>query len=126
MTLRQLLIIMSIATGICWLAWIIVIFNMDPDLAGISGFVLFYGSLFFALLGSFFMLTFAIRKVLNKLDMEYKIVSISFRQSFFFAGLFILILFLQSKSLLKWWNLILVVLALSMIEFLFLSTKKVQ
>jgi len=124
MTLKQLLIVMAIATGICWLGWLIILFNVDPTDSSFVEFGFFYISLFFSLLGSFFLLTFAVRKMFNKLDMDYKIVAISFRQSFFFAGLFVLVLFLQSKSLLAWWNLLIIVLALCLLEFFFLSSSK--
>ena len=124
MTLKQLLIILGMATAVCWIGWAVILFNVDPSEAGFFGFALFYVSLFSALLGSFFMLTFAVRKLFNKLEMDYKIVKISFRQSVFFAGLFVLVLFLQSKSLLAWWNLIVIVVALALLEFFFLSSKK--
>ncbi|MFA6422607.1 MAG: hypothetical protein WCV92_04375 [Candidatus Buchananbacteria bacterium] len=124
MTLKQLLIVMAMATLVCWIGWTILIFNVDPTESGFIEFVVFYASLFFALLGSFFLLTFGIRKIFNKLDLDYKIVSVSFRQSFFFAGLIVLVLFLQSKSLLAWWNLIFIVLALGLLEFFFLSGQK--
>jgi hypothetical protein len=123
MTLKQLIIIISIATAICWLTWAMVLFQVDPESGGLLGFGLFYASLFFSLLGSFFLLTFAVRRIFNKLELEYKIVATSFRQSFSFAILIDLILFLQSKNLLTWWNLVFVILALTIIEFFFVSYK---
>lgn len=124
MNLKQFLIVMGIATVVCWIGWIILIFKVDPTDSGFVEFMVFYFSLFLSLLGSFFLLTFAVRKLFNKLDMDYKIVAVSFRQSIFFAGLFVLVLFLQSMSLLAWWNLLIIVLALCLLEFFFLSGQK--
>jgi len=124
MTIKQLIITVLLATIICWLAWGLVIFQVDPTASGFFGFLLFYLALFFALLGTLFLLTFFFRRIFNKLDLEYRIVAASFRQSFFFALVPVIILFLQSRSLLTWWNIILLIIALSALEFFFLTYKR--
>ncbi|MFA4871548.1 MAG: hypothetical protein WC610_00605 [Patescibacteria group bacterium] len=124
MTLKQLMIIMFFATMICWAIWVAVLFQIDPNESGITGFFMFYASLFFALLGSFFLASFGWRKLFSKFVMDYKIVATSFRQSIFFALLVVGILLLQSKDLLTWWNIILIIAALTIIESLFLSARR--
>lgn len=124
MTLRQLLIVMTVATGICWLVWAGVLFQADPTDSGLIGLVFFYASLFLSLLGTFFLLSFLWRKLFNKFALEFRLVGVSFRQSFFFACLIVGVLFLQSQQFLTWWNLLLLVAAVTIIEFFCLSLKR--
>jgi hypothetical protein len=124
MTLRQLLLIMALATAVCWLAWLAVLFQVDPTESGPFGLGLFYLCLFLALAGTFFLLSFTWRKIFSKFSLEYKIVGTSFRQSFFFALIVVGLFFLQSQNMLTWWNWILLILAVSIVEFFFLSSRK--
>jgi len=124
MTLKQLLLSMLVATIICWFIWAMILTQVDPTDSGSIGFALFYISLFFSLLGSFFLVSFGWRKVFTKFAMDYKLVGTSFRQSVFFAILVIGILSLQSQGLLTWWNIILIIFALTIVEGFFLSMKK--
>lgn len=124
MTLRQLLITVFIATVICWLILTMVLVKIDPLAAGIFGFILFYLSLFFALIGTFFLVSFGFRKIFTNLVLEYKIVGTSLRQSIFFSLMIVGALFLESREFLTWWNLLLLILGLTILEFFFLSARK--
>lgn len=124
MSLKQLIFIISAATAIFWLAWILVLIEVDPTSSGWVGLLLFFGSLFFSLLGSFFLSFLIYRRITNKTDLEYKIVSASFRQSFFLGLVIIGALFLQSKHYLTWWNTIILVLGIGVLEYFFLSFKR--
>jgi len=124
MSLKQLIITIVIATLLCWASWLLVIFEVDPTTAGFYGLLIFYSSMFLSLLGLFFLISFGFRKLFNRLEMEYKLVGMSFRQSFFFALAVVGFFFLQSKDLLTWWNSILLVLALVILEFFFLSYRR--
>ena len=124
MTLKQLSLIILAATAILWLSWVLVLFEVDPTTGGWAGLLVFYGSLFFSLLGSFFLSVLVYRRLTNKTDLEYKIVSASLRQSFFFALVIIGALFLQSRHFLTWWNIIILVLGIGALEYFFLSFKR--
>ena len=124
MSLKQLYLIVACATIICWLSWALVIWEIDPTSSGLTGLAIFFASLFFSLLGTFFMIVLTIRKMSDKEKLEHQIVGASFRQSFFFALVVIGALFLQSRHFLTWWNIIILVLAISALEFFFLSFKK--
>lgn len=123
MNLKQLILIALSATSIFWLSWVLVIMEVDPDSSGWTGQLIFYGSLFFSLLGSFFLSVLLYRRITNKTDLEYKIVSASFRQSFFFALIVIGALYLQSQRFLTWWNIIILVLGIAILEYFFISYK---
>lgn len=124
MSLKQLLIVVAAATLILWLSWLFIIFEVDPTSAGIFGLLFFYASLFCALLGTLFVIFTLAKRRLNKDELEQKVVTGSFRQSIFFALTLTLVLFLQSKHFLTWWNLIILVVAITLLEYLFLSFKK--
>ncbi len=124
MTLKQLLIIVAFATAICWLVWFLILFKTDPSQNGLLGRAVFYGSLFFSLLGSMFLASFGWRKFFSKFSLEYRMVGTCFRQSFFLSAIIIGALFLASRDVLHWWNLLLLVLVAVIIEFLFISCRR--
>jgi hypothetical protein len=124
MTLKQYLILMSICTLFCWLALALVIYFIDPTEAGFLGFAFFYSSLFLALTGTMSILGFAMRIKFVKDELVFRHVVSAFRQAILFSILIVGSLFLQSKSLLTWWNIILFILALTVLEFFFISYKK--
>jgi hypothetical protein len=126
MTLKQLIYTMATATLVCWLAWIVIVTQINPTADGAGGLLMFYAVLFFAILGSLFLISFKLRKILTKEKdvLEYRLVAVSFRQSIFLTILIIGILILQSQSFLNWWNLILIILALTIIEGFMLSVKR--
>lgn len=125
MNLKQLLIIASLVTAVCWLIWFIVLFQTDPLASDWPNFVLFYASLFLSLFGSFFLLSFLWRKLFNKFSLEYRLVGTSFRQSFFISILVVGVLLLASRDLLTWWNTILLIVAVGLVEFCFLSCRRI-
>ena len=124
MSLKQLLIIVIAATMIFLVSWLFIIFEVDPTTSGWIGLLVFYASLFFTLLGGLFALVVIIRKWRNKDELEYEIVSLSVRQAIFFSLTIVGVLFLQSKRFLTWWNLIILILAVTLLEYLFLSLKR--
>jgi hypothetical protein len=124
MNIKQLLIIVSLATLLFWAVWITIVSQINPYETDFFGFVLFYLTLLFSLLGTFFLASFAFRKAFNKFSMEYSIVGTSFRQSFFFALLVVSLLVLQGIKMLNILNAILLVAVIVVLEFFFLSYKK--
>lgn len=124
MTLKQYLILMSVTAVFCWLIWIFVLYSIDPTETGILGFVFFYLSLFLALAGTLSVLGLLLRMKFGKEEMIFKTVTISFRQATLFGLLVIGGLFLRSHGILAWWNVGLLVLALTVLEFFFISYKK--
>lgn len=124
MTLRQYLILMSISTFFCWIIWVLALYLIDPTATGFLGFAFFYLSLFLAMTGSLAVLSFLVRMKFNKDELIFKNVTTSFRQAIMLSFLVIGSLFLKSKNLLTWWNIIFLILALTVLEFFFISYKK--
>lgn len=123
MTLKKYLNLMGILTLVCWLAWVAVLFFVNPEETGLIGFVLFYFSLFLAVLGTASVLGFIIRARFNK-GPVFKQVELAFRQGIWLSLLVIGVLLLQGQGLLRWWNGLLLLLFLMFLEFFFLSSRK--
>lgn len=125
MTLRQYLFLMSLGTGMCWLAWGFIILNIDPKQAGFSGFAFFYLSLFLSLLGSISILGFWIRKkILKNDDIVFRHVKKTFRQGFILALAIILMLKLQQTEKFFWWVPILLAILIYLSEVLIFSNRR--
>jgi len=124
MTLKTYLTIMLLATGICWAAWVIVAQSINPETTNWVGFLLFYVSLFLAVVGSSALVGFCMRFVLLRKEMVFRQVAIAFRQSFLFAVIIVGSLILQSFRMLTWYNAFFLVIALSVLEFFLISYKR--
>lgn len=124
MTLRQYLALMTSGTAIAWTAVYLIVTNVDPFKAPLAVFVVFYASLFLALTGAFSVIGFILRIALLKQQLVVsRHVAISFRQSLLLAALLSFALYLNSRQLLTWWNALIIVAALTVLEFFFISTK---
>ena len=124
MTLRQYLLIMSLGTILSWGAVGLIMRTFYPTDIQSTVLIIFYISLFLALVGTFSLAGFILRIFLLKQQLLVsRHVAISFRQGILLALLLIVALILQSKSMLSWWSALLAVLALTILEFFFISTK---
>lgn len=124
MTLRKYLILMSLGTLVSWFAFGMVVTYLNPGSAGTLGFIFFYLSLFLSVTGTLTVAGFAWRYVRHRDEVLFRHVSISFRQGALLGLLVIASLFLESKNLLSWWNLGLLVVGLTLLEFFWLSARR--
>jgi len=124
MTIRQYLILMSVSAVFCWVIWVLALYLIDPTEAKILGFTFFYLSLFLAITSSLSVLGLLIRMKLGREELIFKIVTTSFRQAMMVSLLLVGSLFLKSKDLLTWWNIVFLILALTILELFFISYKK--
>jgi len=107
MTLRQYFTIMFLATFFCWLAWWMVLINVDPFQKDTVGFVFFYLSLGLATIGTISLGDFLVRRLFSRGGQPlYRLVKSSFRDALLVALAIIFLLFLQGSQLLRWWNLV--------------------
>jgi len=125
MTLRQYLILMSIGTISCWVAWFFVITSLDPNKAGMIGFLFFYISLFLALVGTFSVIGFMVRrKILKDDELVFRHVKKTFRQGILFASLILIVLFLLQMQILTWWVAILLAVLYAILEGIIFTNRK--
>ncbi len=125
MTLRQYLLLMSLGTVACAIAWLFIIFTIDPTQAGIIGLTFFYVSLFLTLLGAFSVVGFLLHRKLVSDDMAvFRHVRRTFRQSIIFSLFFIAVLLLLQKQWFNWWNLAILVFLVVVTEGIIFSSRK--
>jgi hypothetical protein len=124
MPLKHYLLLMVLGTALAWSAVALVIGTTDPTTAQPLIFGAFYVSLFLALTGTFSVAGFILRIGLLKQQLVVsRHVAISFRQAILLALLVVTALFLQSQSLLTWWSAIIIVMALTLLEFILISAQ---
>lgn len=124
MTLVTYLKTMGSLTVVCWLAWIYLLFAINPEATSWIGFLLFYVSLFLSLVGTAAIVGFLIRFVALHQVLAFRSVKEAFRQSFLFAILIVVSLLLLSQDLFTWLNLMFLIIGLSILEFFLLSYGK--
>lgn len=105
MNLKQYLATMIFSSLLCWAAWVFVIINVDPYEAGLAGFIFFYVSLLFALIGTISLIVFGIYRLFGMKEMPlFRHVRMSFRTACLLSVLAIVGLYLQSMSVLSFFN----------------------
>ncbi len=123
MTLKAYIWGMRIITLLSLTALGTVIFYVNPKSAGIFGIILFYLILFFVLSGIFNLSLLFMRKKLLGKEMMAINVGLSFRQGILLAFFCLIILVLQSYRILIWWDALLVLGGVFLMELYFLSKK---
>ena len=121
MTLKAYIWAMRLLVLISFMALIAVLIYVDPEASGLPGKLVFYTALGSFLSGflSLFML-FVRRKTLGEESAENN-AGLSLRQGILLAILVIALLVLQSFRMLVWWDGLLVVAGIFLIELYFLS-----
>ncbi len=121
MTFRQYLFWMTLSTLLCWLGVFSIIEVIDPSQAGLLGFLMFYAALALALIGTFSVFGMLLRAAFRRHEAITRHMAVSFRQSVLLTVLVVGSLLLQSKTLLTWWNLLLFIGTLTLLEFFLIS-----
>lgn len=125
MTLRQYLILMTIGTCLCWIAWFFVILYSSPTEGNLLGLVFFYLSLFLAVVGTFSVIGFLIRRRMIKNDeIVFRHVRHTFRQSIIVALVIVIALILLSINYLTWWTGLLLALLFLFVEGILFTNRK--
>ena len=105
MSLRQYLSLMIFSTILCWIAWGMVLVNIDPFQTSVSGFAFFYVSLFLSLVGTLSLIAFLGYRLFSRAELPlYRYVQKSFQGGVIASALILLLLMLQGQSLLRWWS----------------------
>lgn len=111
-------------TLLLWAIFIFLIIVINPETANSLILALIYFSLFLTLSGLITIISFIIRKKINKKELPFYLIKTSFRQSFSFAFLIVAILFMLAQSLFSWLNILIIIIILSIIEYIFINEKK--
>lgn len=126
MSFRWFLIVMALASTAAWIGWVFVVHSADPTHSGILGFLLFYVTIFIAVLGTAVFFGTLIRVWLRPHELVYRHTVRSFRQGIILTCLFLGALLLLSFGLLLWWSGLLLIILFSLVELFFVTSKQVD
>lgn len=121
MSLSTYLWTMRLSTLLALIVFLFVLFQVDPEQSGWVGQAFLYGSLFFVLSGIFILFFSWLRRVSQGADNVMNHLGMSFRQGVLLAVLTEVLLYMQSFRVLTWWDGLLVVAAIFLIELYFLA-----
>lgn len=121
MTLQRYLFGIAISTVFCFVAFGLICFYIDPFNTGLIGYLCFYASLFFGIVGFFTLVGFYLRLWFSRNEIIFAHVGPAFRQAILMATIVIGCLVLQSFRLLTWWDAALFVASVVLLEFFFIS-----
>lgn len=125
MELKDFLLIMTIGTALSWGSWVYVLFQVDPQEAGLTGLVLFYVTLFAACVGTLAILGSVYRVVLRKRHhLVTREVRISFRHALMVSLAAIMALILSTQNHWSWMAFIILAGVVGLVEYLFLLVQE--
>ena len=121
MTLKSYLWGMRSSTFLALVAWVLVIFHTDPETGGVSAKFIFYFTLFLLLSGVFILMLSFLRRKFGKNGVVLSDLGMSFREGMLLSLLVVILLVLQSLRFLAWWDGLLAVAGIFLIELYFLT-----
>ena len=121
MTLKSYIWGMRIVTLFSIIGLSMIVYYVDPDSSGLIGKVLFYLVLFFVFSGIFNLLLLWLRRKMTTNETAPANVGLSLRQGILLAILAVGLLVLQSFRILVWWDGLLLLAGVFLIELYFLS-----
>ncbi|EKD47152.1 MAG: hypothetical protein ACD_66C00196G0002 [uncultured bacterium] len=121
MSVKQYILFLASGTALTACAWFIVLISINPVSSGVFGFLAFYVALFLALMGFFSTIATILRIIRKKHVTTEAMIKVSLRQGLLLAILFEGALILVSKGYLSIPLLLLLILIISIIEFIALS-----
>ena len=120
MSLARYILIMSVTSAVCWAAWVIVLFYINPTASGFIGLASFYTSMFFALFGTAALIGLILRSLLLRKDPPFHHVGVSLRQALWFALIIVIALMLLANRVFTIWSGLFLVSGMTIIEALFM------
>lgn len=107
----------GLAAFFSWTAWILVVVKINPYESTALALPLFFLSLFFALISTFTILGFYLRKYLNHHEVHFNYINISLRQGILLSFCALGCLAFLLLGVLTWWDSLLLVFIVTLIEF---------
>jgi hypothetical protein len=125
MTLKRFVYVITSTTILSLVAWVVVLFYVDPDINGVIGLIVFYAALLIMLIGLFTLVGLGVRMTwftINKQPpIAFKYIARTIRQSVWFSLAIIGSLMLLAARLFNWWSSLALLIALLVIEGFFLT-----
>lgn len=125
MSLRRFALLMAFGTLLAWTAWVIVLFNVNPAEAGLTGLLLFFITLGAALVGTLTLLFSFVRiSLLHRNSVPSREIRTSFRHALSFSFVAVISLALSAQGWLQTWHLVALIAAMSLAEALFVQMRR--
>jgi hypothetical protein len=116
---------MSLGTAVCWASLVFIMLSTNPFLTSWFVIAFFYFSLFLAIIGTFSVVGFLVRRAIIKNDdIVFRHVKRTFRQSISVAIFSVSALLLLHAGLLKWWNSIILLVLFVLVEGVVFTNRK--
>lgn len=110
-----------IATVLAWISWVLVLSKLSPFKEGMMALGFFYSSLTVALAGTFALLLYFFRAWRTTEPIGYSELSTALRQGVLLGLMISIALIFQRLRVLTWWDALLLLVIVFLIEFYFLS-----
>lgn len=123
MTYSSYLAVIFFSSVVSWLSFYMVIERLDPFVNPVTAFVSISVTMFLALTGTFTILGFYLRLFWLKNSLYFYNINVSFRQGVLLAFAVCIMLGFQAFRILNWWDGMIIVLVVAIIEFSFLSKR---
>lgn len=118
MTFRAYMLFMGLGTLIAWLAWVIVLMNVDPQTTNVLGFTMFYVTLMVGLVGALTLVGISYRVLLlGRKDVLSREVKVSFRHAILLSMVSVIALALSAEKMLHWWVLVVLIAVAGILEY---------
>lgn len=121
MGLRAYLSLIGLGTFLAWIAWGIILLNINPFDAGFAEFVMFYVTLAVALVGTLTLIMTVVRVYLLKRKVLVREIRMAFRHSVLFSVIAIVSLALSAAEKFTVWYAILLIAVAAIVEYFFLQ-----
>lgn len=109
------------ASLLSWTSWFVVVYKLSPFSQQSLSLTLFYTSLFVALSGTFALLLYFLRVWANKKEVYSSHLNTSIRQGVLLSMMVVIGLGFQRLRVLTWWDGLLLLAIVLLIEFYFMS-----
>lgn len=117
MTLHSSLAVFGMGSAFAWAAFLLILFTVPPENAGLLGEIFFFSALFLAAAGTFTILGLLGRWRGSRL-LPALHIGPAFRQGVLLSIAGVSVVFLQRFRLLRWWTVLLVVLSVTIVDLL--------
>lgn len=104
-----------------WASWGVVVNKLSPYISPVPALVLFYLSVFIAMTATFTLFGYYLRVWLNKHEVYSQHINIALRQGVLLSVIMCTGLVFQRLRVLTWWDGLLLVLIIILIEFYFMA-----
>ncbi len=118
---RNYLIAVLAASFMSWISFAVVLYQLSPFSQVYLSLSLFYASLFVALSGTFSMVFYGLRRWANKTEIHNVHLNASIRQGVLVSVMLVVGLSFQRLRILTWWDGLLLLAIVLMIEFWFMN-----